>query len=94
MAITNTLRQTIAPNLPVANLEYSNIYLDQYSNVLRLYFNQIDNFTRSVLIPGSGTTAQRPTENLNLGQFYFDTSLGKPIWYNGTVWVNSSGTPV
>ena len=37
------LRPTIAPNLPVANQEYSALFEDKYSNVLRLYFNQIDN---------------------------------------------------
>jgi hypothetical protein len=39
----DNLRSTIAPNLPVATLEYSNIYTDQFANVLRLYFNQLDN---------------------------------------------------
>lgn len=51
--MVDQLRNTVAPNLPVATLEYSNIYEDQYSNVLRLYFNQLDNFTR-VLSSGNG----------------------------------------
>lgn len=33
---------TVAPNLPVATPEYQRQYQDQYSNVLRLYFNQLD----------------------------------------------------
>ena len=45
----------------------------------------------------SGTTAQRPTENLWAGRPYFDTSLGangKPIWYSvaAGIWVLADGT--
>jgi hypothetical protein len=41
---TTTLRPSKAPNLPIAPVEYSQQYQDQLNNVLRLYFNQIDNF--------------------------------------------------
>lgn len=27
-----------------------------------------------------------------LGQMYFDTTLGKPVWYDGTKWVDATGT--
>jgi hypothetical protein len=84
----------VAPSLPNATTDYSQQYQDQISNVLRLYFAQIDNFTRAVIIPLSGTTAARPAERLLIGQTYFDTTLGIPIWYNGTNWVNSAGTTV
>ena len=45
----------------------------------------------------SGTTANRPTENLYSGRRYFDTSLGangKPIWVrdDGAGWVLADGT--
>jgi hypothetical protein len=36
------LGQPIAPNLPLAPIEYERQYLDQLNNVLRLYFNRID----------------------------------------------------
>lgn len=39
----------------------------------------------------SGTTAQRPTTNLVVGMQYFDTTLGQPIWWNGTAWVDALG---
>ena len=42
----------------------------------------------------SSTTANRPTTNLRKGQIYFDETLGKPIWYNGTNWVDATGTQV
>ena len=34
---------TKAPNLPIAPVEYSQQYQDQFNNVLRLYFSQLDN---------------------------------------------------
>lgn len=36
----------------------------------------------------SGTTEQRPTENLVTGMTYFDTTLGVPVFWNGTEWHN------
>jgi len=44
----NVLRNTIAPSLPVATEDYQKQYEDQYSNILRLYFNQLDNYTRAL----------------------------------------------
>ncbi len=29
-----------------------------------------------------------------IGQFYFDTTLVKPIWYSGSAWVDATGTTV
>ena len=49
-------------------------------------------------LTSAGTTAQRPTKGLWIGRPYFDTSLaagaGKPIWYNGTDWIDATGTTV
>ena len=42
----------------------------------------------------AGLTSQRPTLSLTIGQMYFDTTLKKPIWYDGTAWVDSTGTYV
>ena len=83
-----------APNLPVAPVDYAQQYQDQILNVLRLYFNQLDNFNSGLTIPPNGITANRPTLHLQVGQFFYDTSLGIPIWWNGTAWKNSSGTTV
>lgn len=44
----------------------------------------------------SGTTAQRPTAALYIGQRYYDTTLGKPIWVQSlgpTVWADATGAP-
>jgi hypothetical protein len=43
----------------------------------------------------SGTTAQRPsvpTDGIRIGLSYFDTTLGLPIWWNGSGWVDATGT--
>jgi hypothetical protein len=93
MAIT-TLIPSKAPNLPIAPIDYEQRYVDQLTNALRLYFNQIDNITQNIIIPQSGTTADRPTDRLQVGQYYFDTTIGRPIWYNGTDWINAAGTVV
>ena len=42
------LNRVPAPNLPLAPKEYSSRYIEQLNNVLRLYFNQLDNFTREL----------------------------------------------
>lgn len=49
------LNRVPAPNLPLAPKEYSSRYIEQLNNVLRLYFNQLDNFTRE--LNTSATTA-------------------------------------
>jgi hypothetical protein len=88
------LRPSKAPNLPIAPVDYRQLYQDQLLNALRLYFNQIDNFTQAITVPASGITADRPTERLQVGQYYFDTTIGRPIWWNGTNWINAAGTVV
>lgn len=40
-----------------------------------------------------GTTLERP-EDPEIGQMYFDTDLGIPIWWSGSIWVNASGNDV
>ena len=88
------LRPPKAPNLLVAPVDYRQQYQDQLNNALRLYFNQIDNFAQALYIPASGTTANRPTDRVQIGQFYFDTTINRPIWYDGTNWINAAGTVV
>jgi hypothetical protein len=39
-----------------------------------------------------GTSSQRPAGIVGL--CYFDETLKKPIWYNGSAWVDSTGTAV
>jgi hypothetical protein len=43
--------------------------------------------------PDFGATASRPGAQLTVGQVFFDTTLGFPVWWNGTTWVDATGTP-
>ena len=45
-------------------------------------------------VTASGTTANRPVTNLWVGKTYFDTTLGLPIWYDGTNWIDGAGNIV
>ena len=42
---------------------------------------------------GSGTTGSRPTPQ-GAGSMWFDTTLGKPIWHDGTNWIDATGTTI
>lgn len=56
------------------------------SNLFRIY-------DQGVLVQTyHGASGSRP--NAVVGLCYFDESLGKPIWYNGTNWVDASGSTV
>jgi len=92
--VNPAITQTIAPNLPVAPEEYSQQYQNQIYNALRLYFNQIDSFTRAASVVQYGPTANRPGVGVNIGQMFFDQTLGIPIWWSGKNWVNASGSTV
>jgi hypothetical protein len=101
MADLQQLNAPTSPNLPIAPTQYSAQHYDILNNVFRLYFNQLNGFNLGVnnnLIalntPSAGTTANRPATNLQVGQQYFDTTLGIPIWWDGTNWVDATGTTV
>ena len=89
-----TIKKFVAPALPSAPMEYDHNRDDQLNQNLRIYFNNLDAFLVAISTPQNGTTANRPTLNLQIGQFYYDTTLGIPIFWNGTVWKNASGTTV
>lgn len=44
----------------------------------------------------SGITAARPVKNYELwiGRPYFDTTIGLPIWWNGSDWIDAAGNVV
>jgi len=43
---------------------------------------------------GIDTTANRPVDGIRAGDKYFDTDLGIPIWYDGTNWIDATGSTV
>jgi hypothetical protein len=54
------LRPSKAPNLLVAPVDYAQQYQDQLNNALRLYFNQVDNFSGTLLSPNGGHYLEFP----------------------------------
>jgi len=66
------------------------------SNEWIAWFDQVTIAINS--IQKSGTTADRPTKNLYIGQRYFDTTLGRPIYlqsyaFGVATWAFSNGLP-
>lgn len=53
-------RNPVAPNLPLAPGEYERQFQDQFENILRLYFNQLDNAFGSLLGPTGGKYLKFP----------------------------------
>lgn len=76
------LNRVVAPSLPVAPAEYERLYQDQYSNILRLYFNRLDailaqletNATTAVLQVPYGSFFQDGTTQLAAGMTNVSTT--------------------
>lgn len=87
----------------ISGLAVFNMFSDKFGGPLRL--NTGDSITimkrenGSFIMLGynkkevaSGTSTSRPSAP-STGQCFFDTTLGKPIWWNGTAWVDALGLP-
>ena len=99
--MADTIVKTKAPALALSPITFSQQHFDLYSQQLRVYFNQLDTANGQTLealntlsTPSSGITAARPSTGLQVGQFYFDTTINRPIWWDGTNWINAAGTVV
>lgn len=71
-------------NNPAVNPSAGYIILNPGSGTLQ------DATYASIPIRIGGTTAQRPATPPQT-TMYFDTTLGKPVWYYGTGWVDATG---
>ena len=58
--MSRILRNPAVPNLPLAPVGYERIYQDQLNNVLRLYFNQLNNLNSGLTGTGGGAYLQLP----------------------------------
>lgn len=61
------LRPPKAPNLPIGPVSYSQQFQDQFSNVLRLYFAEIDNLAAGYAQGTFGNIIKFP----NIGAYYY-----------------------
>ena len=84
------LTEFTAPNLPLAPYTYDSKYHEQQNNVLRLYFNQIDNIVRQL-------TASTDTSGLRVpygafqdstDQTAVSTTVAYPVTFNTTDFSN------
>lgn len=63
--------------------------------VITEYINTYTWNTKPIPLVLTGTTEERPTQNLFIGLQYFDTTLSKPVYYKGSnKWVDATGTEV
>ena len=58
--IINRYRPVVAPRLPSAPVEYNAQYQEQFMNILRLYFNQLDNLTGTLIGDNGGRFLRLP----------------------------------
>ena len=58
--IINRYRPFVQPRLPAAPNEYDAQFIEQYSNILRLYFNQLDGLTGALLGESGGRYLRLP----------------------------------
>lgn len=50
---------------------------------------------KPISILSSGKTSERPShEYISPGYEFFDTDMNKPVWYNGSYWVDASGRKI
>lgn len=85
-----------------SNLHYHLYFNDKGLPKIQPTSNTTDlqnNAGYTLLYNASGTSTNRPTSRLTndfqtIGFQYFDTTLNKPIWWNGTAWVDATGTNV
>ena len=83
------LQGVAAPRLPTAPMQYDARYIEQYSNILRLYFNQLDNLLAAILSATGGEYLDFP-----YGAFHQDgtTTLSANITNNSTTPIDRKST--
>jgi hypothetical protein len=86
--ITTQLRPSQQPRLPAAPVEYDRAYIDSTLSILRQYFNQLDNFTQTVLTNDGGRFVRN-----TCGSFYDTTDQTATANTATLMTINSTDTP-
>jgi hypothetical protein len=76
--IINRYLSVVQPRLPAAPIEYSAQYQEQFINILRLYFNQLDNLTGVLLSDNGGRFLQFPFIAASDGGLQYATAANTP----------------
>mgnify|MGYP001316092617 CR=1 FL=1 len=72
---------------------YTDQELAQALAEARSYTDQkLEQLQQIVLYRQAGPTSNRP-DGVAVGTVYFDTTLGKPVWWTGSDWVDAMGDP-
>jgi hypothetical protein len=96
------LNRAVAPRLPSATTQYDRQYQDQLNNILRLYFNQLDNIlgqldTAPVVIPPTPvyTVAALPSASTSgVGARSFVSDAASPTFGATVVGSGAVAVPV
>ena len=73
----NSIQNPVSPNIPIAPVEYSQSYQDQFSNILRLYFNLVNNNLNGLVLPSIPSSPA----GLRSGSIWYDPSNSNVIKY-------------
>jgi len=84
------LSRITAPSLPLATKEYSQQYIDQLNNVLRLYFNRLDNLLGQLQTSSGGVGIRLPYGAFqdSTDQVAASTTVAYPITFDTTDFSN------
>ena len=88
--VTDESNRVVAPALPTGPVTYSKSYIDRFNNILRLYFNQLDNALRNAVatsVPYSLRVAEgQVTGATSLFKFGFNADVDtteETVWSGG-----------
>ena len=88
--VTDESSRVVAPALPTGPVTYSKSYIDRFNNILRLYFNQLDNALRNAVatsVPYSLRVAEgQVTGATSLFKFGFNADVDtteETVWSGG-----------
>lgn len=79
------------PAMPLAPVEYNRVFINEHSNVLRLFFNRLS--AAMLLVRDTSKAPEilrfqpiaEPSDPV-AGEVYYDQSTNKLRCYNGTIW--------
>ena len=78
MATSNRILNPAPPNLPLGTEQYERRYIDQFTNVLRLYFNQLSNALATLFGTHGGATLSFPYVAASDGAIQYATASNTP----------------
>lgn len=67
---------------------------DENGEPSKVWIDWASEVSKQAKYKGEYTTADRPTNGLNDGDWLIDTTLGYPIWYYSGGWIDATGASV